>query len=195
MCGRYYFDLDSEELRALYKKIQKQAREEENLAEKIAAGEVYPSNHVVTLVAEDNQIFPTITRWGFQGFKKNQLLINAKSETVEEKKTFAKPFLANRCVFPMSGFYEWDSNKQKFFFTSDQVIYAAGFYRIHKSESGKEMESIIMTTSPNMSVSKVHDRMPVLVDKKDIAAYVSDLDFARNLIDSKMPELTSKWVS
>lgn len=193
MCGRYYFDLDSEELRALYKKIQEQAREEERLAEKIAAGEVYPSNHVVTLVAEDNQIFPTITRWGFQGFKKNQLLINAKSETVEEKKTFAKPFLTNRCVFPMSGFYEWDSNKQKFFFTSDQVIYAAGFYRIHKS--GKEMESIIMTTSPNVSVSKVHDRLPVLVGKKDIAAYVSDLDFARNLIDSKMPELTSKLVS
>lgn len=80
-------------------------------------------------------------------------------------------------------------------FTNDQVIYVAGFYRIHQSESGNEIESIIMTTSPNKSVSKIHDRMPVLVDKKNSDAYISDLDFARNLIDSNMPELKAELVS
>ncbi len=35
-------------------------------------------------------------------------MINARSETVEEKKTFSKHFKETRCVFPMSGFYEWN---------------------------------------------------------------------------------------
>jgi len=195
MCGRYFFDLDSEELSALYQKIQDQARREEKLAEKIAAGEVYPSNHVVTLIQEDNQVMPTLTRWGFQGFKKSQLMINARSETVEQKKTFVHPFRTTRCIFPMSGFYEWDSNKQKFFFTNNQILYVGGFYRIHPSDSGNEKESIIMTTSPNQSVSEVHDRMPFLVDKKDVSSYLSDLTFARNLIGKAMPELTATLIS
>lgn len=89
MCGRYFFDLDSEELSALYKKIQEQARREEALAKEIsiASGEIFPSNHVVTLQAnEDGEIVPTQTRWGFQGFKKGQSMMNARSESVEQKK-------------------------------------------------------------------------------------------------------------
>ncbi|MFQ7233278.1 MAG: SOS response-associated peptidase [Enterococcus hulanensis] len=195
MCGRYFFDLDSEELRELYKKIQNQAREEERLAEKIATGEIYPTNHVVTLISEENQITPTLTQWGFTGYKKGQLMINAKSETVEEKKTFSKAFKQSRCVFPMSGFYEWDSSKQKHLFSNGKVTYVAGFYRTHHSESGNQMESIIMTTSPNTSVSKVHDRMPVIIEKEDIDRFITDLDFAREYIKGGMPALKSKLVS
>ena len=145
MCGRYYYDLDSEELRALYKKIQKQAREEEKLAEKIASGEVYPTNLVVTIGGnQENKPVAAVTKWGFTGFKKGQLMINARSESVEQKKTFAKPFRENRCVLPMSGFYEWDQDKKKFLFTNGKVMYVAGFYRIHRSSEGIETESIIL---------------------------------------------------
>lgn len=45
------------------------------------------SNYVVTLAGSpEKQIVPGLTRWGFTGFKKNQLMINARSETVEEKR-------------------------------------------------------------------------------------------------------------
>lgn len=198
MCGRYFFDLDSEELSQLYKKIQKQAKQEEKLAERIATGEVYPSNHVITLQRnKDNEIEPNLTRWGFQGFKKGQLLINAKSETVEQKKTFTKPFQTERCVFPMTGFYEWSQDKQKFLFTNpnSSIIFVAGFCRTHKNEIGYETESIIMTTSPNDSVSKIHDRMPLIVERNQVNDWILDIDFARELIKEKMPDLKSELVS
>lgn len=193
MCGRYFFDLDSEELRELYKKIQEQARREE----KIASGEVYPSNHVITIGSnKENKPVAAVTKWGFTGFKKGQLMINARSESVEEKRTFAKPFQENRCVFPMSGFYEWDQDKKKFLFTKGKVMYVAGFYRIHHSAEGIETESIIMTTKPNQSVSKIHDRMPLIVEKKDIGSWIADLDFAREYIKAaEMPTLKSSLVS
>ena len=198
MCGRYFFYLDSEELSHLYKKIQKQAKQEEKLAERIATGEVYPSNHVITLQRnEDNEIEPNLTRWGFQGFKKGKLLINAKSETVEQKKTFTKPFQTERCVFPMTGFYEWSQDKQKFLFTNpnSSIIFVAGFCRTHKDEIGYETESIIMTTSPNDSVSKIHDRMPLIVERNQVNDWILDIDFARELIKEKMPDLKSELVS
>lgn len=50
----------------------------------------------------------------------------------------------------MNGFYEWDSEKKKFLFTgNNEVIYVAGFYRMHENIA----ESIIMTTEPNAAVS------------------------------------------
>lgn len=195
MCGRYFYDLDSEELKELYKKIQEQARREEKLAEEIANGDVYPSNQVVTIAKENDEIRPILTRWGFEGFKKGQLLINARSETVEHKKTFAKPFQEHRCVFPMTGFYEWNADKQKYLFSAEDTLYVAGFYRVHHSLEGSKKESIIMTTKPNDTVAKIHDRMPLLVDKKDINQWLSNIEFARQLIDTTMPELQLELIS
>lgn len=57
----------------------------------------------------------------------------------------------------MSGFYEW-KEKEKFFFSNNEVLYVACFYRIHKKETGFETESILLTTAANESVERVHDR-------------------------------------
>ena len=67
-------------------------------------------------------------------------MINARSETVEEKKTFSKAFRETRCVIPVSGFYEWDSEKRKLLFTAgdNDVFYLGGFYRVHKTGAGFE---------------------------------------------------------
>lgn len=189
MCGRYSFDLSSEELKNYYEQVTPNATK---INIRIAVKEVFPSNHVVTLgINQESKIVPGITRWGFQGFKKGQLMINARAETVEEKKTFSKAFRENRCVFPLSGFYEWDSEKRKLLFTSREsdVFYLGGFYRIHKTGAGFETESIIMTTKPNESVSPIHDRMPLIIQKDHIKEWITDLDFARNYLTADMPEL------
>lgn len=189
MCGRYLFDLKSDELKNYYDQLEPKAAANDIT---IASNEVFPSNHVVTLgINQDSKVVPGITTWGFEGFKKGKLMINARSETVEEKKTFAKAFRNSRCIFPMSGFYEWDSNKQKFLFKAGekQTLYIAGFYRIHKTDSGLRTESIIMTTKPNRSVSSVHDRMPLIVDRSHIKDWLKKLDFARAYLSAEMPDL------
>jgi putative SOS response-associated peptidase YedK len=46
-------------------------------------------------------------------------LINARSETVEEKSAFRDAFKRRRCIIPADGFYEWQrtgGGKQPFFF-------------------------------------------------------------------------------
>lgn len=181
MCGRYLFDPLTGELDEYWQIIADVAKKQEKYKEQeIATGEVFPSNNVLTLGAnKNNEVVPGVTKWGFEGFKKGQLFINARSESVEEKKTFSKHFRERRIVFPMNGFYEWDSDKKKFLFTgNNEVIYVAGFYRIHENVA----ESIIMTTEPNAAVSPIHDRMPLIIEKSDIDKWVLDLDFAREYL-------------
>ena len=185
MCGRYLFDPMTGELDEYWQIIADVAKKQEKYKEQeIATGEVFPSNNVLTLGAnKNNEVVPGITKWGFEGFKKGQLFINARAESVEEKKTFSKHFRERRIVFPMNGFYEWDSDKKKFLFTgNNEVIYVAGFYRIHENVA----ESIIMTTEPNAAVSPIHDRMPVIIEKSDIDKWVLDLDFAREYLKRDM---------
>ena len=185
MCGRYLFDPMTGELDEYWQIIADVAKKQEKYKEQeIATGEVFPSNNVLTLGAnKNNQVVPGITKWGFEGFKKGQLFINARSESVEEKKTFSKHFRERRIVFPMNGFYEWDSDKKKFLFSgNNEVIYVAGFYRIHENVA----ESIIMTTEPNAAVSPIHDRMPLIIEKSDIDKWVIDLDFAREYLKRDM---------
>ncbi len=84
MCGRYFFDLASDELKKYYEQVKPQA---ESRQIHIGKNEIFPSNHVVTLgLNQESIVVPGITRWGFTGFKKGQLMINARAETVEEKK-------------------------------------------------------------------------------------------------------------
>lgn len=185
MCGRYLFDPMTGELDEYWQIIADVAKKQEKYKEQeIATGEVFPSNNVLTLGAnKNNEVVPGITKWGFEGFKKGQLFINARSESVEEKKTFSKHFRERRIVFPMNGFYEWDSSKKKFLFTgNNEVIYVAGFYRMHENVA----ESIIMTTEPNATVSPIHDRMPLIIEKSDIDKWVLDLDFAREYLKRDM---------
>lgn len=90
MCGRYFFNLESELLQNYYREAQKKQPEQ---AAELAAGEIFPSNLVVTLrKKEENNLTPEIMKWGFTGFKKGQLMINARAETVEEKRPFINHF-------------------------------------------------------------------------------------------------------
>lgn len=195
MCGRYFFDLASSELKDYYDQVIPNAASKQI---RVGYNEIFPSNHVVTLaVNQESELVPGVTKWGFQGFKRGQLMINARAETVEEKKTFSKAFKETRCVFPLSGFYEWDSEKQKLLFSAREsdVFYLGGFYRIHKTGAGFETESIIMTTKPNESVSPIHDRMPLIIQKDHIKEWTTDLDFARKYLTAEMPKLNRTEVA
>lgn len=186
MCGRYFFDLESELLQNYYREAQtKQPKQ----AAELAAGEVFPSNLVVTLRKEEENILtPEIMKWGFTGFKKGQLMINARAETVEEKDLSSTIFAKSLC-FPN----EWNEEKDKFMFSNkEKIVYIGGFYRSHQDE--KMAESIIMTTEPNRTVAPIHDRMPLVLTEEQIEPWVTDISFARKIITQQMPELVMEKV-
>ena len=111
-------------------------------------------------------------KWGYPAGGKKGLIINARLETIEEKPMFRQDFKYRRCVIPAAGFYELDRNRQKATFTlpGHQVCYLAGIYRIFE-----DMEHFtIITTQANASMSPIHDRMPLMIDKEQIPVWMGD---------------------
>ena len=125
--------------------------------------------------------------WGFPGFQGKGLLINARSETAEERPTFREPLLHRRCVVPTTGFYEWNKQKEKFLFhyPDSTVVYLAGLW----GEIGGKRCYTILTTEPNQAVATVHNRMPVLLAKEQVRPWLMDTSAALGLLHAKQPEL------
>lgn len=109
MCGRYNFTVEqSEELREIIEKLNAKIHGKE-----YKRGEIFPTNQVPLLVGEHNETSPVLSIWGFPKFDNKGVIINARSETVFEKRTFRDSVINRRCIIPSSGFYEWDGRKEK----------------------------------------------------------------------------------
>jgi putative SOS response-associated peptidase YedK len=121
-------------------------------------------------------------RWGLiPGWWKKPLkemrvaTFNARSDTIASKPMFKDSFLRRRCLMPASGYYEWmtapDGTKHPFYFTraDGQPMTIAAIQDAWKNpETGERIRSCAMVVGdPNKFVSKVHNRMPIVLEPKD----------------------------
>lgn len=169
MCGRFYIQETSLEIRKIVQRIQGKM----NLPD-MKTGEIYPSESVPVLVVRDGKIVPEIITWGAPGFSKGSRIINARSETACEKKMFRDSILHRRCIVPANGFFEWNrlGDKKKYYFKDDSedIIYMAGIYDRYEDTD----YFIILTTNANDSMKGIHDRMPLILEREQIMDWLLD---------------------
>ena len=179
MCGRYslYVDEDPEIARIVAQ-----------IGRDIETGEIYPTNTAPVLVGKAAGLLaPAAMTWGFPQYNRKGVLINARSETAAEKRTFREALSSRRCVVPTTGFFEWDSQKHKrrFNLPGSSALYLGGLY--NEDESGGRF--VILTTAANPSVINVHDRMPLVLPEDQLAAWVHDRAWAMRLLHKVPPPL------
>ena len=199
MCGRYFWNDDAED--AFEEDFPELAGE----VQKLRAGDYTPAMQALALTggfaAQGSQLGQAsggsslplgaeLLQWGFPGFDKGKLLINARAETVKDRPTFADSFAARRCVLPAAGFYEWDKQKEKVIFTLPEkpILYLAGIYRPY----GPEKRFVVLTREANASMEPVHDRMPLILSKEEIAPWVGDLSEAGKILTKELPMLKAE---
>ncbi|NMO94639.1 SOS response-associated peptidase [Paenibacillus lemnae] len=99
-------------------------------------------------------------------------MINARSETLENKPAYKTPFLRKRCLIPADSFYEWkkqDALKIPYrICRKDGGIFSmAGLYDIWTAPDGSRVSSCtVITTTPNQLMEPIHNRMPVILDRE-----------------------------
>ena len=181
MCGRYFI-------------TEETIRKAEELVKTIdlsLAGkrEIFPSQKA-PIITSHEEYATELCNWGFQRFDKKGLMINARAETALERRMFRKSLLERRCLIPAAGFYEWDREKNKiaFYKESSSIIFMAGFYRTDKDGS----RFVILTTQANQSVREIHERMPIILEERDIEDWFSNETFEHLL--HKEPEHLSHEV-
>jgi putative SOS response-associated peptidase YedK len=107
-----------------------------------------------------------IPPWNKDG--KPRFTFNARVEGLLEKNTFAPSVKAQRCVVPVSGFYEWTGPKGKrtphAIFGPRPLLPMAGLYRWWKSPDGEwVLTATILTRASAGVMESLHDRMPVFM--------------------------------
>ena len=201
MCGRYFWTDDAED-----------AFEEDfpELAEEVfelRAGDYTPGMKSLAVIGRSTPLYGNgsaehgeqagdaglsteFLLWGFPGFDKGKLLINARAESVRDRPTFADSYAARRCVLPAAGFYEWDRKKEKVIFTvpESKILYLAGIYRPY----GEEKRFVVLTREANASMAEVHDRMPLILSREEVRPWVNGAGAADDILAKTLPMLRAE---
>jgi putative SOS response-associated peptidase YedK len=151
------------------------------LSEFDARGSVFPGAKLPVIVPGSRTL--DLYRWGLiphwvKDIKSvsGSKLANARAETLLEKPSFRLSFIHRRCLVLASGFYEFDSLKQKYYYeVNGQKIFAfAGLWDSWRDPDGEEIKSCtIITCEPNSTVGKVHNRMPVILHPSDYELWLT----------------------
>ncbi len=96
--------------------------------------------------------------------------INARAETLEQRRTYAEPFRRSRCLVPADGFFEWTGDRRTrrpfWFHRPDGEPFAfAGLAATARlpGEVTPTTTFTIVTTEANALAGRIHDRMPVIL--------------------------------
>lgn len=95
-------------------------------------------------------------------------LINARSETVAEKRAFRSAFAKRRAIVPVDGYYEWVTSagglKQPYYLSVPAGLALAGLYEWWRDPAESwRLSFTILTTSAEGEDGRIHDRAPLLV--------------------------------
>lgn len=209
MCGRFSIDIEYNDMKNI---IQSRYQIEQlNLDYNLPRYNVSPGQKVIAVIHDGTQYRAGTLKWGFvphwaKDEKIGYSMINAKSESVDTKPAFRQSFKSKRCVILADGFYEWrKEGKEKIpfrFQTHDQKIFPlAGLWSTYIQEDGNKLHTCtIITTTPNETVSSVHDRMPVILTPDHESIWlnpkVNDINLLKSiLIPYESNQMSSYQVS
>lgn len=149
-------------------------------------GEIYPSL-LIPIVTNEKVIG---AKWGFPNRKSKNLIINARVESLKDRPTFKELVDKNRCIIPVNGYYEWNGKDKYYINRSEKTMYLAGLYDRFKDESlqlsifdkdskiEKYMAFSLITKEANPSVSYIHHRMPLILERDEIYTWLGGEDLA-----------------
>ena len=120
-----------------------------------------------------------VPSWWKKGLRELPATFNARAETVAEKPMFRDAFRRRRCIIPASGYYEWrkaPSGRDPWYVSASGggVLSFAGLWDSWSDpRTGERTRSCtIIVTAANALTGAVHDRMPVLLEPPDFAAWL-----------------------
>lgn len=144
---------------------------------------ISPSSRILTVRDLEAGKELALLRWGLiPSWVKDsaavKAIINARSETAQEKPFFRQALRKRRCIIPANGFFEWqrvESSKQPYYIRmkSDVIMGLAGIWEYWMSPDGERLETCaILTVSSNSLIRAIHERMPVIIKPEDYSLWL-----------------------
>ena len=215
MCGRYAASRKPDDLIEEFQIVR--------VDEKVLEPDynVAPTKDVFAVLSRPDSVTPErgplrqlrVLRWGLvppwaDGPAVGSRLINARVETVAEKRAFRPALAARRCLLPADGYYEWYApsgsrargGKQPFFIRPRDggVLVMAGLYELWRDRgrppddpAGRLMTCTILTTAAEPALAPLHDRMPLVLPRERFDDWLdpglTDVEAVRALLGPPAP--------
>jgi putative SOS response-associated peptidase YedK len=184
MCGRFSITINQEELKAHLSTNYNVANF--SAVFKLPRFNIAPGQEIIAIINDGNNNRVGHLKWGFiPSFAKDEKIgfsmINAKSETIDEKISFRQSFQNRRCLILADSFYEWkrvgkDKTPMRIKKIDGNIFAMAGIWNTYIRPDGVKVHSCaIITTSANKLVGEIHDRMPVILNKEDQKVWLNQV--------------------
>lgn len=172
MCGRFTLFADIEDVAAslgIY------------VPEFTASYNIAPSQQILSVVGSKEGWKAGFLRWGLipswaKDRKIGYKMINARSETLDQKPAFKRLLSRRRCLIVADSFYEWKregKEKRPHRITVNGGVFTfAGLWDRWQSEEEEIPSCTIITCAPNELMADIHDRMPVILDEGNRQAWL-----------------------
>ena len=109
-------------------------------------------------------------KWGFAKWDGKGLVFNARCESLTTSSFFSPHILRGRCLVPATAYFEWEhgpggkrGRKYRIHAKEGGMLFMAGLGRRHPQLG---VEYTVVTRPAASSVSGIHDRMPLLLDRE-----------------------------
>ncbi|MCE2407783.1 MAG: SOS response-associated peptidase [Pseudomonadales bacterium] len=117
-------------------------------------------------------------------------MFNARSEKAAKSPAFRGPFRSQRCVVPITGFYEWvnrNGQKQPYFVHAPEnngLLLAGLWDRWYNPNTNEPLDSFtILTTDVVPDLKFLHHRQPVMLSKNDAQTWLEKSTSGKDLQD------------
>jgi putative SOS response-associated peptidase YedK len=144
---------------------------------------IAPTQPVPVVILENGTRRFRLMRWGLvpswvKDPRQITLLINARSETINEKPAFKNAIRRRRCLIPADGYYEWQlsgGRKRPFFIhrRDGSMFGLAAVAENWMGPNGEEIDTVaIVTTAASADLATLHHRVPVTLMPDDFARWL-----------------------
>jgi putative SOS response-associated peptidase YedK len=175
MCGRFVITSPPAALRQIFGYL-----EQPNFPPR---HNIAPTQPIPVVIVENGIRHFRLMRWGLlpswvKDPKKFTLLINARSETVQEKPAFKNAIRRRRCLIPADGYYEWQGlekpKRPHFIYRRDGApMGLAGLAETWIGPNGEELDTVAIVTAPaSPDLAVLHHRVPVTIAPDDFERWL-----------------------
>jgi putative SOS response-associated peptidase YedK len=181
MCGRFENKSTNKDVIDLFSKSDISIEIDSSI-DQVGHEDIRPTQKILTILRKDNNYILTKVNWGIKFSKDSPLIFNSRIETIKEKEFWHYLFDHNRCIVPMTGFYEWqvkgtDKIKYKIYLPDQDLFFVPAVYALDKENN---ICASLISTVANKFISQIHHRMPVIFDFQQGVNFLID-DVQNNL--------------
>lgn len=178
MCGRFAVKSTLEELKKDFK--AKTSNDFNTHSIKIPSFNISPGSNILILI-ESSEI--RTAKWGLvpywsKGENTIYGMINARSESLSEKKSFSRPFIEKRCAVLADGYFEWKGGtKTPYYFRlkTGETMAFAGIYDIWSKEPEfRLLSAAIITVEAEGNLRSIHERAPAIIRREDLKRWLDN---------------------